>query len=318
MWTSCRKECANCRIPDCISDCTNCKNKNKKRCKKRGKCLSPRWVGSAPAPAPAPLPPPPSCTPSSRPPSSSSPGFSGDNASSYSSAVAPKWVGSAPAPLPSPSSGPPSSRPPPSSSPGSSGGVASSFSSAVAHSLRMLQGEGTLETSSPSGPSPMPPPTVPLSATSPPSKKSMSGNTSSRKRRKGSSSSTPDEEPPRQYRKTTLQDEHQRNLRVEKELVELIKDKEGLAGVKYRCRTCGLVKQCRLRCVSHAAICGGRIKKAYRRGNCKNLLPCNICGHQESSREKLLQHRRREHRSLMRRPQCWKCNLSFSSAKSYR
>ena len=29
---------------------------------------------------------------------------------------------------------------------------------------------------------------------------------------------------------------------LEKELVEVFQDKEGLAGVKYKCRTCGLIK----------------------------------------------------------------------------
>jgi len=163
----------------------------------------------------------------------------------------------------------------------------------------------------------MPPPPTGPPCTPPPTP--MSGSTSSRKRGKGSTAQIFEEQAPRHQKKKTLQEEHERNQRVEKELVEVFEDKEGLAGVKYKCRTCGLIKMCKLRCVSHAVICGKKARrKVYRRGKGRKLLPCNICGHQETSRDRLLKHRQREHRSLMRKPRCWQCNISFSSSKSYR
>ena len=43
-------------------------------------------------------------------------------------------------------------------------------------------------------------------------------------------------------------------LRVEEELVEFVKDKNGLACVKYRSDTCGLLKQCKY-CMKPHLLC---------------------------------------------------------------
>ena len=46
MRTACQS-CDHCRIPRC-NECSSCRNK--KRCKQRGKCLAPKWVGNSPDP----------------------------------------------------------------------------------------------------------------------------------------------------------------------------------------------------------------------------------------------------------------------------
>ena len=87
--------------------------------------------------------------------------------------------------------------------------------------LRMLHQDKDphLLSSTPGPSSCMPPPPTGPPCTPPPTP--MSGSTSSRKRRKGSTAQIFEEQAPRHHKKKTLQEEHERNQRVEKELVEV-------------------------------------------------------------------------------------------------
>lgn len=297
MWTAC-KQCENCLIPDCVTECAPCRNpRSKKRCRKRGKCSQPKWVGSSPAP---------SSSPATLPQTAS------NSVQSAAATVSP--CGDTP--------------PPPS--------VASSLSnlanvSTLANASTLFPfltrlGQGTSSSTPPpilaSAPdsqlsnvatSPSPPSQLNINST--PST-SVSRVRKSHKRGAGRSKASDEAAP--QRRKKTLQEEHENNLRTEKDFVEVLKDDRGLAKKMYRCRKCNLVKKCRVNCIRHASTCGGKTKKVYRRGKSKKLLPCNLCTHQETTRQGLMKHRQRAHKDMMRRPRCWKCNLFFSSTKSYR
>ena len=217
MWSPCQ-ECVNCSVPKCNS-CSKCKNK--KRCCKRGKCLKPKWVGKSPEP-------PSSSSPSVLPPSST-PQASGGHL-----------------PVSSPAS---SSAAPPLSlssmvdasgdSLVQSGSVSLPTLSSLYPSLAKRLSSLVNNASSPS---------VHSLATSSPSPAIRSG----RPKVKGGakrSLPSPEESAPPKTRKKTLQDQHEKMLVVEKDCVELFKDKGGLNGVKYKFRKCGRVERYRIDCI---------------------------------------------------------------------
>lgn len=291
MRSPCQK-CDTCRVPRC-NECSSCRNK--KRCKQRGKCLDPKWVGKSPEPL--------ASSPSvANPPSTSqsSPGYSGNNGSVSS---APNQSASS---LSSPSQLT-SNRLDPDSASSSS-------------QLPLIASEASDSSSTPTPGASL----LPSAATLFPFMASRLGSvddvgTSRQGRSKARKRSLPAEEDSAPMtKKKTLQDEHEKMLVVEKEKVEVMQDRRGLKGVKYRCKKCGKIESCRISCIRHASKCGFKRKKVHRRGKSLKKHPCNLCGHEETTRLKLMKHRQKAHMNLMRRPRCWKCSRFFSSTKSYR
>ena len=147
---------------------------------------------------------------------------------------------------------------------------------------------------------------------------SPSSQPSTAKRGRRSSRNSVGEEP-RAPRKNRLQDEHQRMLNVERNLVKRIIDRRGAAGFSYKCLKCGVVKRERLRAIGHAANCGKR-KAGKKRGKSTRILRCNLCEETATTVEKLTKHRREAHPDVLGRThlQCTRCLKTFSYLRNYK
>ena len=283
MWVAC-KECESCSIPKCNS-CNRCGSK--KRCAKKGLCKNPKWVGKSPMPNAS---------------SANSPASSSHPPNDASGDIASLLTDSQPSSRsPNLSSVSPTMSSPPNAASGDTASSSTSFPSvaalfpSIASRLESVAGFGDTTSSSLS-----------------------SGRPGRSKAKTGAKRIPPSQEAAPKKRRKTLQDEHEKMLNVEKAYVEVVKDQQGLAKVKYKCRKCDRVEKCRINCIRHASKCGERGRKIHKRGKSLKKHPCNICGHQETTRIKLMKHRQKAHMGILRRPRCWKCNLFFSTTKSYR
>lgn len=123
----------------------------------------------------------------------------------------------------------------------------------------------------------------------------------------------------RVLKRNRLQEEHQRMLRVEANLVKRVLDHRGPAGFAYKCLKCGSVKRARLRAIGHAANCGKK-KTGKKRGKGKKKLSCHLCEETTSTVREMAIHRREAHSEVLMaaRLQCTKCLKPFSHRKNYR
>ena len=144
-------------------------------------------------------------------------------------------------------------------------------------------------------------------------------------RMSASTRSTPQQRrrPPREEQSVPMrnrfQEEHQRMLRVESNLVRRVVDGRGAAGFGYKCLKCGTVKLGRLRAIGHASNCGKK-KTGKKRGKSTRALHCNLCEVTATTVKKLSQHRREVHGQVLKNAmfQCTHCLQTFSHIGNYK
>ena len=125
-----------------------------------------------------------------------------------------------------------------------------------------------------------------------------------------------DGEDSRVPRRNRLQEEHNRLLVVEANLVRRMKDPRGSAGYRYTCLRCGQVRFERLRAMGHAVKCGQK-KTAKKRGKGRRILKCNICHETATTEGELSKHRRTVH-AIVSLFKCTVCKKTFGLARNFK
>ena len=120
-------------------------------------------------------------------------------------------------------------------------------------------------------------------------------------------------------RKQKLQEEQKRNHFVEETYVKVVQDPSGPAGFIYHRLKCNRALSTKIRAIAHPGKCG-KPNACKRRGKSRKRFSCNVCGHKETTKRAMIEHRRSAHKIKVR-TRCTvsaQCCRYFSSYKALR
>ena len=157
-------------------------------------------------------------------------------------------------------------------------------------------------------------PALLTSSTQPPPARPSRG---TRTRRTPAASKKPQEVDTRPVRRQRLQVEKMKHQKLFDNGAEVMSCASGLAGKKYKCKRCSVVKRTEITMKQHLANCGKPFKGKRRKKNDRNKYTCNQCIFKAGTLADLAIHRRREHLGALKRPghKCTTCKKVFKKAR---